>query len=45
MVLKRGEKVGDRYIKHTTEKEIQEIIVSGTAETAMNADQALQQES
>jgi simple sugar transport system ATP-binding protein len=44
MVLKRGENVGDRYIKHTTEKEILEIIVSGTAETAMNADQALQQE-
>ncbi len=26
MVLKRGENVGDRYIKHTTEQEILELI-------------------
>ena len=30
MVLKRGENVGDRYIKHTTEQEVLGIIVSGT---------------
>ena len=41
MVLKRGENVGDRYIKHTTEKDILELIVSGTPETALTADQAL----
>jgi simple sugar transport system ATP-binding protein len=40
MVLKRGENVGDRYIKHTTEKDILELIVSGTPETAMTADEA-----
>lgn len=41
MVLKRGENVGDRYIKHTTEKDVLELIVSGTAETALTADEAL----
>lgn len=40
MVLKRGENVGDRYIKHTTEKDILELIVSGTPETAMTAAEA-----
>ena len=33
--------VGDRYIKHTTEQEVLELIVSGTPETALTADQAL----
>ena len=33
MVLKRGENVGDRYIKKTTEPEVLEIIVSGRART------------
>lgn len=42
MVLKRGENVGDRYIAHTTEKEVLELIVSGTPETALTADEALQ---
>lgn len=41
MVLKRGRPVGDRYVKHTTEKAILELIVSGTPETALTADQAL----
>jgi simple sugar transport system ATP-binding protein len=41
MVLKRGETVGDRYIAHTTEREILELIVSGTRETALTADEAL----
>jgi simple sugar transport system ATP-binding protein len=40
MVLKRGENVGDRYIKHTSEQEVLEIIVSGTRESALTADQA-----
>ena len=31
MVLKRGENVGDRYVKDTTEKEVLELIVSGAA--------------
>jgi simple sugar transport system ATP-binding protein len=41
MVLKRGENVGDRFVKHTNEHEILEIIVAGTPETAMTADEAL----
>jgi simple sugar transport system ATP-binding protein len=41
MVLKRGENVGDRYVKNTNEHEVLEIIVSGTRETALSADQAL----
>ncbi|MFO1141575.1 MAG: ATP-binding cassette domain-containing protein [Amaricoccus sp.] len=40
MVLKRGENVGDRWIKHTDEAEVLEIIVSGTRDTALTADQA-----
>jgi simple sugar transport system ATP-binding protein len=42
MVLKRGRGVGDRYIGHTTEREVLELIVSGTPETALTAEQALQ---
>ncbi|MEZ5832254.1 MAG: ATP-binding cassette domain-containing protein [Dongiaceae bacterium] len=34
MVLKRGENVGERYIKQTTEQEVLEIIVSGRSERA-----------
>jgi simple sugar transport system ATP-binding protein len=41
MVLKRGENVGDRYVKNTNEHEVLEIIVSGTRETALTADGAL----
>jgi simple sugar transport system ATP-binding protein len=41
MVLKRGENVGDRYIKNTDEHEVLEIIVSGTRENALSADAAL----
>lgn len=43
MVLKRGQNVGDRYIKHTTEQEILELMITGTAETSLTADQALAQ--
>jgi len=42
MVLKRGENVGDRYVSDTTEQEVLEIIVSGTPETNLTADQARQ---
>ena len=41
MVLKRGENVGDRFIAHTTEQEVLQVIVSGTHDTALTADQAL----
>ena len=41
MVLKRGENVGDRYIKHTTEQEILELMIAGTNETMLTADEAL----
>jgi simple sugar transport system ATP-binding protein len=41
MALKRGQNVGDRYIKHTSEQEILELMITGTAETALTADQAL----
>jgi len=41
MVLKRGENVGDRYVKHTTEQEVLQIIVSGTRATAKTADEAV----
>ena len=41
MVLKRGENVGDRYVKHTSEREVLELIVSGTLETALSAEEAL----
>jgi simple sugar transport system ATP-binding protein len=40
MVLKRGENVGDRHVRHTDEHEVLEIIVSGTREQALTADQA-----
>ena len=41
MVLKRGENVGDRYVKSATEHEILEMIVAGTRESAKTADEAL----
>jgi simple sugar transport system ATP-binding protein len=41
MVLKRGENVGDRYIRKTTEHDVLGLIVSGTRATALTADQAL----
>src|SRR5258705_13915697 len=41
MVLKRGENVGDRYVKHSNEHEVLGLIVSGTRDTAMGADEAL----
>src|SRR6187399_2015087 len=40
MVLKRGENVGERYVKNTNEHEVLELIVSGTPETALTADEA-----
>ncbi|MEX2277369.1 MAG: ATP-binding cassette domain-containing protein, partial [Cucumibacter sp.] len=40
MVLKRGEYVGDRYVKQTSEHEILSLIVTGTRETATGADGA-----
>jgi simple sugar transport system ATP-binding protein len=40
VVLKRGENVGDRYVKNTNEHEVLEIIVSGTKESALSADAA-----
>jgi simple sugar transport system ATP-binding protein len=39
-VLKRGENVGDRYVKHTTQQEVLGLIVSGTRETAIDAHRA-----
>src|SRR5262245_62437912 len=42
MVLKRGENVGDRYIRNTDEHEVLEIIVSGTRESAVSAEEARQ---
>ncbi len=42
MVLKRGRAVGDRYIRATSEREVLELIVSGTPETALTAEEALQ---
>jgi simple sugar transport system ATP-binding protein len=41
MVLKRGQNVGDRYIKHTTEQEVLELMITGTADSALTAEQAL----
>jgi len=43
MVLKRGQAVGDRYIRATSEREVLELIVSGTPESALTADEALKQ--
>ncbi len=40
MVLKRGENVGERYVRNTNEHEVLELIVSGTPETALTADEA-----
>jgi simple sugar transport system ATP-binding protein len=37
LVLKRGENVGDRLIRHTDEHEVLQIIVSGTKEAAQTA--------
>jgi simple sugar transport system ATP-binding protein len=34
MVLKRGENVGERRIKQSSEQEVLEVIVSGRRETA-----------
>ncbi len=42
-VLKRGQSVGDRYIRLTDEKRVLELIVSGTAESAISADEAAKQ--
>ncbi len=38
MVLKRGEYVGDRYVKDTTERDVLGLIVAGTRATAKGAD-------
>lgn len=37
MVLKRGENVGERIIRHSSEQEVLEVIVSGRRETAARA--------
>ena len=42
MVLKRGQSVGDRYIRASSEREVLELIISGTPEGALTAEQALQ---
>ncbi len=39
MVLKRGEYVGDRYIRDTNEHEVLEMIVTGTRKTARTAEE------
>ena len=39
MVLKRGEYVGDRYVKNTTEHDVLSLIVAGTRATARGADE------
>jgi len=41
MALKRGQNVGDRYVKRTTEPEILELMIAGTAQSALTADEAL----
>src|SRR5580700_3922568 len=41
MVLKRGENVGDRYVKHTNEHDVLGLIVSGTRDTALSAEEAM----
>jgi ribose transport system ATP-binding protein len=41
MVLKRGWYVGDRHVRHTSEDEVLELIVSGMPETALSADEAV----
>lgn len=43
MVLKRGENVGDRFIKSTTEEEILQLMIAGTRETAKTAEEAAAQ--
>ncbi len=42
MVLKRGQAVGDRYIRSRSEREVLELIISGTPDDALTAEQALQ---
>ncbi len=42
MVLKRGQAVGDRYIRSSSEREVLELIISGTPDDALTAEQALQ---
>jgi simple sugar transport system ATP-binding protein len=41
MALKRGQNVGDRYIRPHDEQEILELMIAGTADNALTADQAL----
>jgi simple sugar transport system ATP-binding protein len=43
MVLKRGENVGDRYIRSTSESEVLELMIAGTRETAKTAEEAAAQ--
>lgn len=45
MVLKRGQNVGDRYIRHTSEAEVLELMIAGTVETALTAEDALTRKS
>jgi simple sugar transport system ATP-binding protein len=45
MALKRGENVGDRFIKHTSEQEVLELMIAGRADTALSSEQALARQS
>ena len=38
MVLKRGENVGERFIRHSSEHEVLEVIVSGRREAKIRAE-------
>jgi simple sugar transport system ATP-binding protein len=40
MALKRGENVGDRFIRNTNEQEVLELMIAGRADTAISAEQA-----
>jgi simple sugar transport system ATP-binding protein len=41
MVLKRGEYVGDRYVRKTTEHDVLSLIIAGSREDAIGAQEAL----
>lgn len=41
MVLKRGEYVGDRYVRKTTEHDVLSLIIAGSRDAAIGADEAL----
>lgn len=45
MVLKRGENVGDRFIRSTSEEEVLQLMIAGTRETAVSAEEAARESS